>query len=384
MMRFSVSELLPADEPSGWGAIKRHQAKVAEAIRRNLADMVADEKVVISDGTKVLAVPVPEFQEFRIRFERLSAQSVGHQKDADGGQASDPAGLSPGAAGDKEGGQDPGADVIETEVTLEDVQRALFDRLELPDLDVTKPSPGSGVQWAPEGIGRTGITAQWDKKRTLKQALLRRAKAPAVAPALLPQDLRFRLFDSVPQNHGGAVVIAMMDTSGSMGTFEKYLAKSFFYWTAEFLRQKYPSVEMVFLAHDVRAREVDEDSFFHRGASGGTVSSSVYRLALEVIAARFSLERYNVYAFHFTDGGNLTSDNGLAIESGMELARRVTLFGYGEIHDTERNPSPLYQEFSRLSRVGTVILRRKEDIFLAMTTFFGRRGSSPSETERGA
>lgn len=369
---YSVSRTPEIDEPLYSLERRRHQAKVQEAIRQHLADMVTDEKILVTDGRRTLSVPVPELNEFRIRFDPDPQENVGHQG-TEGQSGAGPArpGEGTGKNG-KEGGDQPGLDVEEQEVSMEDIKSAVFSQLELPNLDLTKPAPGAGRDFNPVSLGRHGLMAQWDRKRTLKESLLRQKTHPGTPSGLIPDDLRFRLFDAVHDDQGGAVVIAMMDTSGSMGSFEKYLAKSFFFWTTEFLRQKYPHVELVFLAHDVRAREVDEETFFHRGASGGTVSSSVYRLGLDIVANRYPLDRYNVYAFHFTDGGNLTSDNTLAVETGSELTRYVTLFGYGEIHDTERNPSPLYQEFQRVPGMGVVILRDKEDIFRAMRQFFGR------------
>ncbi|PSR20368.1 MAG: DUF444 domain-containing protein [Sulfobacillus acidophilus] len=348
---------------------RRHQAKVKEAIRRHLADMVTDEHILVSDGRRTLAIPIPELKEFRIRFDSRSQESVGHAGRS-GGAAS--GANDPGKERSPLGGDQPGLDLEETDVSWEDVQEAVFSQLELPYLDPAKRSRGTSRTEQPLSIGPSGIMAQWDRRRTLKAAMLRQARDPRAIGGLMRDDLRFRQYEAAIDDEGGAVVIAMMDTSGSMGSFEKYLAKSFFYWTAEFLRQKYPFVDLVFLAHDVRAREVDEDTFFHRGASGGTVSSSVYRLALDVIQKRFSPDRYNVYAFHFTDGGNLTSDNGLAVDMGRELSGRVAFFGYGEIHDTERNPSPLYEEFAKVPGLGVVILHEKEDIFRAMVRFFGR------------
>jgi hypothetical protein len=367
---FSVSQGQDGVAPLFSAERRRHQAKVEEAIRQHLADMVSDEKIVVVSGQRTLSVPIPELKEFRIRFDTDSRETVGQEGRADHetGHGSGGSGTSDGR---KEGGDQPGVDLEETEVSLEDVQQAVFSHLALPNLDLAKRSRGAGHSEQPTSIGRTGVVSQWDRKRTLKAALMRRAQVGG-GLGLEPEDLRFRVFDTVDDDQGGAVVIAMMDTSGSMGSFEKYLAKSFFFWTTEFLRQKYPHVELVFLAHDVRAREVDEETFFHRGASGGTVSSSVYRMAIDIVDTRFPQDLYNIYAFHFTDGGNLTSDNGSAVASGRDLASRVTLFGYGEIHDTERNPSPLYQEFSHLPSVGVVILREKDDIFRAMTRFFGR------------
>lgn len=370
---YSISSAHPLDIPLWNIERQRHQAKVQEAIRQHLADMVTEERILVSHNHRTLSVPVAEFKEFRIRFDAAGQESVG--------QAGAPGQSGTGAIKDgepsKEGGNQPGMDLQETSVSLEDIQEAVFSQLSLPWLDVTKRSRGYGVDYQPYGIGRHGIQSQWDRRRTLKAALGRQARTGS-PPGLEPEDLRFRLFDAIEEDQGGAVVIAMMDTSGSMGSFEKYLAKSFFYWTTEFLRQKYPLVDLVFLAHDVRAREVDEDTFFHRGASGGTVSSSVYRLALDIVEKRYPLERYNIYAFHFTDGGNLTSDNQVAVEHGRQLAAKVTLFGYGEIHDTERNASPLFQEFSSQPHVGVVILRDKEDIFRAMLHFFGPQGGGQS------
>ncbi|MCY0878014.1 MAG: DUF444 family protein [Firmicutes bacterium] len=372
---FSVSRDLTVGTLGAFGDRRRHQRKVDEAIRLHLADMVSDREIVVSERRRTLVVPVPELKQFRIRFDPGSTAGVGDQGDGERGGGGQEARGRPG----KEGGDQPGVDVEETDVSMEEVERAVFSQLELPHWDPTKRARGVGAEYRPVGLARHGIRAHLDARRTLKAALLRQAETRNPTWSLWPDDLRFRVMEPVPSEEGGAVLIAMMDTSGSMGSFEKYLAKSFFYWTTEFLRQKYPFVELVFLAHDVRAREVDEEAFFHRGASGGTVSSSVYRLALDIVQTRYPLERYNIYAFHFTDGGNLTSDNAVAVEAGRLLKDRVTLFGYGEIHDTERSPSPLYQEFSAVPGLGVVILRGKDDIFRAMLRFFGK-----SQEVRGA
>ena len=68
-----------------------------------------------------------------------------------------------------------------------------------------------------------------------------------------------------------AVVLAMMDTSGSMGQWEKYMARSFFFWMTRFLRTKYERVEIEFIAHHTEAKVVTEEEFFKKGESGGTI-----------------------------------------------------------------------------------------------------------------
>jgi uncharacterized sporulation protein YeaH/YhbH (DUF444 family) len=122
-----------------------------------------------------------------------------------------------------------------------------------------------------------------------------------------------------------------MDTSGSMDTLKKYLARSFFFMLYQFVRTRYQHVELVFIAHDAEAREVSEDDFFHKGESGGTLISSGYAKALEIIDQRFHPSLWNVYAFHCSDGDNMSSDNPHALRLAAELCKVCNLFGYGEI-----------------------------------------------------
>ncbi len=78
-----------------------------------------------------------------------------------------------------------------------------------------------------------------------------------------------------------------MDTSGSMDSMKKYLARSFFFLLYQFVSTKYQNVELVFIGHHTQAREVTEDEFFHKGESGGTLISSGYHKALEIIHDRY-------------------------------------------------------------------------------------------------
>jgi sporulation protein YhbH len=342
---------------------RRHERRLREALKHNLVDLIDDESIVISDGQRVVRVPMEGLAEPRFRF----AEGVGGAGQEAGAEAGH--GPTVGAPDGHRGGDRPGLeDVRDATIRLEDADRLVFEGLTLPDWDPARKHAGHPGGDGLMSLERVGLAAHLSPRDTLKAALRHRRAGERLK--LMPEDLRYRQFRPDPVEEAGAVVLAMMDTSGSMGTFEKYLARSFFFWAVRFLRTAYPRVTLVFLAHDVRAREVDEDTFFHRGASGGTVSSSVYRLGREVLEARFPADRFNAYAFHFTDGGNLTSDNGQALAEGEALARRVNLFGYGEIHDTARNPSPLFTGFAGQPHTRAVVLRGKEDVMTALRTFF--------------
>ena len=89
-------------------------------------------------------------------------------------------------------------------------------------------------------------------------------------------DLRYRRVETDTKEESNAVVMCIMDTSGSMDTMKKYLARSFFFMLYQFIATRYRNVEIVFIAHHTEAREVSEEEFFHKGEAGGTFISSGY------------------------------------------------------------------------------------------------------------
>ena len=159
-----------------------------------------------------------------------------------------------------------------------------------------------------------------------------------------------------------------MDTSGSMDTVKKYLARSFFFLLYQFIRSKYQNVEIVFVAHHAVAKEVTEDEFFYKGESGGTMISSGYKRALDIIEERYHPTLWNVYAFHCSDGDNFDSDNPAALKAAAELCELSNLFGYGEIKPLGSRfyESSMLNLFRRLDadNFQTVVIEKKEDIWL--------------------
>jgi sporulation protein YhbH len=215
-----------------------------------------------------------------------------------------------------------------------------------------------------------------DKKRTILEAIKRNARAGEENYQIIRDDLRFKTWDTVTSFQSSAVVLAMMDTSGSMGAFEKYIARTFFFWMVRFLRTKYQHVEIVFLAHHTQAKEVTEEEFFTKGESGGTKCSSVYQLALELIGERFPPNRYNIYPFHFSDGDNLTSDNARCVKLVEELMKVSNMFGYGEVNQYNRH-STLMSAYKNIKNEDFryYILKQKADVFHAMKSFFQKEES---------
>ena len=188
--------------------------------------------------------------------------------------------------------------------------------------------------------------------------------------------MTFRHLITDTKKESNAVVLCVMDTSGSMDTMKKYLARSFFFLLYQFIVTKYRNVEIVFIAHHTEANEVTEEEFFHKGESGGTFISSGYQKALDIIASRYHPSLWNLYAFHCSDGDNFDSDNPAALRAAKELADVCNLFGYGEIKPlgSRYYESSMLNIFRRLEadNFQTVLIERKEDIWPSFKAFLAK------------
>lgn len=355
----------------------RHQEKVREAIKQNLPDLVADESIIMSDGKQVVKVPIKSIDEYRFRYNYHKQKHVG-QGDGDS-QVGDVLGVDPQSAkgpGKGEGaGDQPGEDYYEAEISMAELEDILFEELELPNLEEKQKEKLQASDIVFQDVRKKGIMSNIDKKRTIMENLRRNANAgkPGVH-GISPEDLRFKTWEEVEKPHSNAVVLALMDTSGSMGSFEKYIARSFFFWMTKFLRRKYEHVEIVFVAHHTEAKEVSEEDFFTRGESGGTICSSAYQKALEIISARYPSSNWNIYPFHFSDGDNLTSDNEKCVKLIEELMKRSNVFGYGEVNQYNRS-STLMSAYRNIQHKKFLyaVIREKSDVFKALKTFFTKQ-----------
>ena len=353
----------------------RHQEKVREAIKQNLPDMVTDESIVMSDGKQVVRVPIKSIDEYRFRYNYNKQKHVG-QGDGDS-QVGVVLGVDREAQkkgpGKGEGaGDQPGEDYYEAEISMAELEELLFEELELPNLEEKQREMLQSKDVVFHDIRKKGIMSNIDKKRTIIENMKRNANAgkPGIH-GISPDDLRFKTWEKVQKPHSNAVVLALMDTSGSMGSFEKYIARSFFFWMARFLRRKYEHVEIVFVAHHTEAKEVTEEDFFTRGESGGTICSSAYQKAIDIIDTRYPPANWNIYPFHFSDGDNLTSDNEKCVNLIQELIKRANMFGYGEVNQYNRS-STLMSAYKNIQHKKFLyhVIREKGDVYKALKTFF--------------
>ena len=372
----------------------RHDRRVKEAIRKNLKELIAEENIITSDGKKLVKIPLQYLDQYRFRFGQMGS-GAGHGK----GNVGDVIAQDDQSGGEPERpGNEPGDETYEAEISLEELTHMMLEDLALPWLEDKEEQQITTVSYNFDDLRRKGSMANLDKKRTLLENLKRHAahKQPKVG-AFDDADLRFKVWSVREEYHSNAAVYLLMDRSGSMTTEKKYIAKSFFFWLVRFLKLKYQTVDMVFIAHDTEARVVGEQDFFTISNSGGTMCSSAYRLALEHILQYHPKVRWNNYVFHFSDGDNWDEDNARCKALVTQLLDHTAMVGYGEIRYQNEasfygwanasNPawSTLHKELSGLAhqRFITVAIHHKEDVYRALQTFLVRKEGAVSPPELG-
>lgn len=354
----------------------RHKEKVKEAIRENLADIVSEQSIITSDGKKIVRVPIRTLEEYKFRFDPNDQQQVGEGNgDSQVGDVLERFGQGNNPGQGPQAGDQPGIDYYEAELTIDELADMVFEDLCLPNLEEKRLQELESEAVRFTDIRKSGPYANLDKRRTIRENIKRNAKQgnPHFGE-IKNDDLRFKTWERDVRRESNAVVIAMMDVSGSMGTFEKYVSRAFYYWMVRFLRTKYDNVKIVFVAHHTEAKEVSEEEFFTRGESGGTKASSAYQLALDLIGERFDPANWNIYPFHFSDGDNWPSDNELCRRLADELIAQCNEFGYGEIRQGRYSyQSTLMHTFQQLSspKFVTVTISDKAEVYPALRHFFG-------------
>jgi len=289
-----------------------------------------------------------------------------------------------GGAGGRKGSPDgEGEDDFEFTISREEFLEIFFEELELPRMVKTNLIQVDQFKWKRAGYTKSGVPAKMNIVRSVKQGIARQMALTGAdeeeleklkkeleklekafhaedqkeeilsriielkkriielqddidsVPFLDDIDLRYNLHVKEPSPATSAVMFCLMDISGSMGEFEKDLAKRFFILLHLFLVKNYDNVDVVFIRHHHEAKEVDEETFFHDKESGGTVVSEALRLMNQIIKERYSTSDWNIYAAQASDGDNWGDDKetceGILID---DILPYVQYFAYIEVgHD---------------------------------------------------
>jgi uncharacterized protein len=395
--------------------LRRAKARVQGAVKKSSQDR--DIKDVLEGGE--VSIPLDGMHEPRFRREGGTRDMVlpGNKKFVEGDvlprsgegrgrKASDP------GEGDSE-------DAFRFVLSRDEFVDLFLDDLELPDLAKRKLAEAESEGLRRAGYSTSGSPANISVSRTVQLAMarriaLRRPRPETIAqleaeiadcdearrvelmaeldalkakfrriPYIDPIDIRYRRFETMPKPVAQAVMFCLMDVSGSMSEHMKDLAKRFYMLLYVFLTRRYRHVEIVFIRHTDRAEEVDEDTFFHGPASGGTLVSSALQAMHDIVRSRFRPADWNIYAAQASDGDNSLSDGVVAGRLLTEMILPVSqFFAYLEVDETSGSTfdmpdSALWTLYQRLRADGAPLSMRKvsdrSQIFPVFHDLFQRR-----------
>lgn len=302
-------------------------------IKKNLRKYITRGELIGKKGKEYVSIPVPQI---RIPHFRYSAKKTGGVGQGDG-EIGTPIGRGD-QKGEPHAGDAPGDHILEVDIPLEELAQILGEELELPNIEARSKKNITSEKDKYTGISQTGPESLRHFKRTYKQALKRHLitktynpEKPLIVP--VREDRRYKSWKVTQEPESNAVIVYMMDVSGSMGDEQKEIVRIESFWIDTWLRYQYKNIETRYIIHDAVAREVDQDTFYHTRESGGTIISSAYKLANKMIDEFYNPSEWNIYLFHFSDGdnwGEIDTDECIAILED-HLLPKINLFCYGQV-----------------------------------------------------
>ncbi|MEF1282633.1 YeaH/YhbH family protein [Vibrio sp. M250220] len=308
-----------------------------------------------------------------------------------------------------------GQDDFVFQISKDEYLDILFEDLELPNLEKNQINKITEWKTHRAGYQTAGVPANIAVVKSLQQSLARRTAMTAGKKRMLREleeeldrvkmsepaqmleeqriqneikdlrrrietvpfidtfDLRFKNYERRPIPSSQAVMFCLMDVSGSMDQATKDIAKRFYVLLYLFLTRTYENVNVVFIRHHTQAKEVDEHEFFYSQETGGTIVSSALKLMNEIVAERYPVGEWNIYAAQASDGDNWADDSPRCRELlTKHLLPHCQYYSYIEI--TRRSHQTLWHEYEKLEgsfpNFAMKNIRSVEDIFPVFRELF--------------
>lgn len=358
----------------------RFQEIIKGRIKKNLRKYITKGELIGSQGKDMISIPLPRIHIPKFCYGQEQTGGVG-QGVGDVGTIIGKS-LQEGVESVHKAGNAPSDHLLEVEVSIEELAKMMAEELQLPRVRPKGNGRVMNISNRYSTIRLKGTESLRHFKRTYKEALRRQISSqeynqrnPVVIPIL--RDKRYRFSKPTPRPEYNAVIIYIMDVSGSMGDEQKEIVRIESFWIDTWLRSQYDNIDCRYIIHDAQAKEVDQETFYHTRESGGTLISSAFKLARDLIETNYSQNDWNVYIFHFSDGDNWSGeDTKLCIDLlRYYLAHKVNLFCYGQVesrYGSGQFIKDLNDAFPHEETVVTSKIDDKEAIYTSIKTFLGK------------
>jgi sporulation protein YhbH len=356
---------------------RRFKQIVRGKIREHLRKYITHGEMIGRKGRDLVSIPIPQLDVPHFRYGKNGSGGVGQ---GDGEEGTVIAGGDQ-EQGDGSAGSEPGAHILEVEVSIEELAAILGDELALPRIEPKGKANITQEKTKYTSIRRSGPESLRHFKRTYIEALKRQIvtksynqENPRVVP--IRDDKRYRAWDTVNKPEANAAVIYMMDVSGSMTDEQKQIVRTEAFWIDTWLSSQYDGVETRYIIHDAAAREVDEETFYRTRESGGTRISSAYKVCVDLMEKQLPPSEWNLYCFQFSDGDNWGEDNEQSVRLLREnIVPHVNLFCYGQVESPYGSGDfidALEKEFGSHEKLVVSEIADKDAIYESIRTFLGK------------
>ena len=401
---------------------QRFLRRYREHIKKAVEEAVSRRSITDMEHGEQISIPGRDTDEPVLHHGRGGKQTVvhpGNKEFVSGEQIARPSGGGSGKGAGKASNSGEGIDEFVFQITQEEFLDFMFEDLELPNLVKRHLTGSETFKTVRAGISNDGNPSRINIVRTLRSAHARRIALSGSSRAKLRScmaelerllreepdnfddirqqeeqisqlrarikrvpfldtfDLKYNLLTKQPNPSSKAVMFCLMDVSGSMTQATKDVAKRFFILLYLFLKRNYDKIDVVFIRHHTSAKEVDEEEFFYSRETGGTIVSSALKLMQEVMAERYPVNEWNIYAAQASDGDNWNDDSPVCRDILInQIMPFVQYFTYVEI--TPREHQALWFEYEQVAEAFAESFAQQQlvsaaDIYPVFRELFQRR-----------
>lgn len=306
-------------------------------IRRDIKKYITNTDLILHKGKLKVSIPMPRIEIPHFKFGK-NESGVGQGEGEPGDAIAQGSDGQPGSGKKGTAGNQPGEHILEAEFSLEELAELLGEELELPRIEPKGHNALQRDTTRYKSIARQGPNSLVNFRRSFKEAIKRQVQSGSYdfdKPLIVPikKDLRYRSWNTVREHEARAVIIYMMDVSGSMGDEQKDIVRTESFWIDTWLRSQYKGLDTRYIIHDTVAKEVPEKTFYATRESGGTLISSAYQLCNRIITSEYPSDQWNIYLFHFSDGDNWSGEDTSLCFNLIEkdFFPHVNMFCYGQV-----------------------------------------------------
>ncbi len=370
-------------DPIG-SARKKYRKRVEEAKKRSIGQLKYIELGALRRG-EVIRLRIPVVHLPHIKYGPW-APGIGSGPGKEGDK------VFPGEEGGKAGRG--AAEAIYEDITIKDLVNWMKNELELETIKPAKRKKEFEKITYP-AISSRGQESLLDLDETLYAMVDRQIVSGELKPGdrlqvkIDEEDLRYRFPKVKYKPYKDALVIYIRDVSQSVTQADLEASYILSFLIDTWLKEFYPRVERVYIAHNDFAWEEMEENYYRLQSGGGTSYSPAYDILDAMMTGRDYERRtqvkrridsgdVDIYVVQMTDGENWDHEGALVRLA--KLMPSLTRLCYLETHFYEEQDSKyliaLKNMCSSLVKEGKVRLctiGRKDDLWKAMKEFFGKR-----------